>query len=483
MNNQASYLTLGSSHGLMRTKFDPSLRSRDLERSDPKKLGNPPALPMIPERNPKPSEEEEGEEKREVKIEVSDGVTKRFFEFAGGTNEELIKLVKRHEALLEDMELEDQYKANVTTIKEKEAEISQLRLSGRTHSNDMRDAKEALKELVASQEELKRLAYSYMEKLLSEELCVVWNEVVTAQCDTAPYYDLNGRQQNSKRGRTFDALQACYKHFLARFMPIDSSERQTRYIDTIVRKGKAAIVPLAYRADELNCLQQYLPCLRMTPNCPAGVPRGDKPKSELEMCMRLMGMLPVSLSAAYYASKGADHFPVDFQKLVADLVLVEKNEDRQKALFKQLHKAESSKQDEDGSEKPAKKKMKKGDRIPKKGKFGNGDAKAAAKADAVERRTQKLCNRCAQWAPAIKNTHNTAQCQKFNADGTRKDGRPNKTVNVHGHDDELLSAFHTMRKEQKQLRKQIKKMSLKKKGKKKRGYASSDDESSSSDSD
>ena len=346
----------------------------------------------------------------------------------------------------------------------------------------MQEAKEALKELKATQEELKRTAFHIMEKLLSEEMCHVWNEVVDAQCDTAPYYDLNGRKVNAKRGRSFDALIPCYKHFLARFMPIDSSERQTRYLDTIVRKGKADIVPLAYRNDELNGMQQYLPCLKMTPNCPAGVPRGDKPKSELEMCMRLVGQLPSSLSAAYYASKGADHFPTDYQKLVADLVLVEKNEDRQKTLFKQLQKSES-KQGENGSEKPPKKKMKAGDRIPKKGKYANGEAVAAAQANAADKRTAKLCNRCAQWAPAIKHTHNTGQCQKFNADGTRKDGRPHKTVNVHGHDDELLSAFHTMRKEQKMLRKQLKKMTLKKKGKKKRGYASSDSESSGSESD
>ena len=62
-------------------------------------------------------------------------------------------------------------------------------------------------------------------------------------------------------------------------------------------------------------MQQYLPCLKMTPNSPAGMPRGDKPKSELEMCMRLTGTLPLSLSAAYFASKGADHFPIDYQKL------------------------------------------------------------------------------------------------------------------------------------------------------------------------
>ena len=56
--------------------------------------------------------------------------------------------------------------------------------------------------------------------------------------------------------------------------------------------------------------------------------------------MRLTGTLPLSLSAAYFASKGADHFPIDYQKLASDLVLIEKNEDRQKQLFKQLQKSD-----------------------------------------------------------------------------------------------------------------------------------------------
>ena len=52
------------------------------------------------------------------------------------------------------------------------------------------------------------------------------------------------------------------------------------------------------------------------------------------MCMHLTGTLPLSLSAAYFASKGADHFSIDYQKLTSDLVLIEKNEERQKQLFK-----------------------------------------------------------------------------------------------------------------------------------------------------
>ena len=76
--------------GLLRTKFKPSLRSKDLHRFDPTKMGKEPPIPIIPERT-KPSEEEEGEERRKVKIEVSEGVTKTFPEFNGGTPEDLIK--------------------------------------------------------------------------------------------------------------------------------------------------------------------------------------------------------------------------------------------------------------------------------------------------------------------------------------------------------------------------------------------------------
>ena len=94
------------------------------------------------------------------------------------------------------------------------------------------------------------------------------------------------------------------------FMPLDSAERQTRYSDIVIKKHKdSEIVALAYRLNAMNGMQQYLPCLKMTPNSPAGMPRGDKPKSELEMCMRLTGTLPLSLSAAYFASKE----PIIFQ--------------------------------------------------------------------------------------------------------------------------------------------------------------------------
>ena len=76
-------------------------------------------------------------------------------------------------------------------------------------------------------------------------------------------------------------------------MPLDSAERQTCYSDIVIKKHiDSKIVALAYLLDEMNGMQQYLPYIKMTPNSPAGMPRGDKPKSELKMCMRLTGALP-----------------------------------------------------------------------------------------------------------------------------------------------------------------------------------------------
>ena len=171
--------------GLLRTKIKPSLRSKDLQHFDPTKMGKEPPIPIIPERT-KPSEDEEGKERRKVKIEVSEGVTKTFPEFSGGTPKDLIKLVRRHESLIVNMGLKVQYKDLVLQLKAKENEVAHLRLSNRGASNDMRDAKEEIKEMKASMDELKRLAYHYMEKLLDEEYCAVWNKVVVAHA-TRPH--------------------------------------------------------------------------------------------------------------------------------------------------------------------------------------------------------------------------------------------------------------------------------------------------------
>ena len=272
---------------------------------------------------------------------------------------------------------------------------------------------------------------------------------------------------------------------MAAICPPDSAERQIRYCDTTIKKNKeVSIAAHGYQLQQLNKMQVFLPTLKMQKGSPAGLVAMDKKVNELTMCSRLVASLPLSLSSAYIASKGSSFFPTNYNEVVADIELLEKSHDRTEGLLKQLtDKIQGKKKGREGGTK-----MDSGDRIPKKAR--KDDKKKGGKPPSAKRE-QRLCNRCAQWAPAIKNTHNTADCLKFNADGTRKDGgndrgkyRGSKTVNVHGHDDDILSAFNTMRKEQKQLRKQLKKMAAgsssgrTKKHRSKRSYESSDDSSS-----
>ena len=71
------------------------------------------------------------------------------------------------------------------------------------------------------------------------------------------------------------------------------------------------------------------------------------------------------------------------------LVLIEKNKDRQKQLFKQLQKSDT--QGEKKSDRPPKKKMKPRDQIPKKQKT-DGESKASV----PSKSSAKLCQNCAK---------------------------------------------------------------------------------------
>lgn len=454
----------------------PPLKHRDAERYDPTKMG---AAPSIRYATEPPKEREEGEEKGAlVKIKISDTITKEYHEFGGGTPEEFYKCIKRHEALVDEYGYKVTYTALAKELSEKKDELKELKDQGRQDSDEAANIETAIEELKSTMKETRLDAFRSMNRLLDEDLERVWDDIVVQVCDTRPHVTLDGVEVDRKRGRNFEALYPCYKAFMACVCPEDAAERQTRYNDTTIKKPKNVLIYAhGHRLNEMNLIQKYLPCLKNKKGAPADLPRMDKPKTELEMCNRLVSTLPLSLSTQYFASKGVNHFPIDYEKLMGDIELIEKSAERQESLFKQLTDKVAA-QGSDAKGAAAKSKMKNGDRIPKKPKK-DGETRSLV----PKKPTAKLCNRCAQWAPAIKNTHNTADCKKFNADGTRKGSAGLRNANVHGHDDDILSAFNTMRKEQKALGKQLKKLAKKskKRSSKKRSYDSSDESSSDSD--
>ena len=124
--------------------------------------------------------------------------------------------------------------------------------------------------------------------------------------------------------------------------------------------------------------------------------------------------------------------------------------------------------------------MKEGDPVSNKQRTGAGKQGPSNNKKVP---THRLCQLCAVHLPSVKGSHNTAQCRKWNADGSEKRRGP-RSANSRNTNKHLLEsvedfkgAFSQMRKEIKSLRKRTKRKQ--KKQSKKRYYESSDDSSSS----
>ena len=298
------------------------------------------------------------------------------------------------------------------------------------------------------------------------------------QCESSDYVDLKVRKTGtSKRGKVFSALMPCYFKMTLLVATQDAAERMKRYMTTIVRKAEEVkIVQFFSRMHALNEMIEYLPCLKHVEDSPVDLPIMNVPFTELDMCTNILSALPVKMTVAYYASKG-QHFPTSMKKLEEDLILVEAQVQRQDKMMQDLRsKAGISK----GSDGKKTLKMKEGDPIPKKQRTGAGKQ---GPPNNEKGPTHKLCQLCAVHSPSIKGTHNTAQCRKWNADGSEKRRGP-RSANSRNTNKHLLEsvedfkgAFSQMRKEIKSLRKRNKRKQ--KKRSKKRYYESSDDSSSS----
>ena len=102
--------------------------------------------------------------------------------------------------------------------------------------------------------------------------------------------------------------------------------------------------------------------------------------------------------------------------------------------------------------------MKLSDPISKKSKKGQSKSLLSN----TEPSNSKLCQLCVKYLPNVKNTHNTAQCRKWNADSSKKKRACSshiKNINAHASNggNDIMEWFAQIRKEVKTLRKLINK--------------------------
>jgi len=342
--------------------------------------------------------------------------------------------------------------------------------------NGLRHLRETIR---AAKVELVRLtdeALDLFEKFLGNHMVRDWNECVHKSLEAPGFMNKDDVWIDSRAlGKVgMLSIMAALHKWLRLKVPKNCAELERRYISTQVvfpvnAKG-VKIKPFLLRIKENNELIVYMPCLKDTKDAPADMPRANTPFPDYELCMYMLNMIPRGFQEMYWSRKG-EHHPHDVDKLIEDLHVMEPEYLSHKKLMgdiraiKQASKDTSSSKSSDKKDK--KRKMGPGDSIPKK------DVK----------RTAKLCQHCAQWAPQIKDTHNTKDCRKWNPDGTPKSkGRSSsgsgnyKNSNAHTLD-EMKECFATMKKQNEKLMKYVKKSKKSRRGR--RGYASSDSDSDS----
>ena len=129
-----------------------------------------------------------------------------------------------------DRKLEESYSSASSLINAKKNAIRNL---SRNSDDEKAELEAAISELKATCKSTQEEAYHLFEKLLDQSLVPKWREIVKEQCDEGGYIDLNGRKKNSKRGRNFAALNACYLQVLLQVVPQDCAERHRRYISKL----------------------------------------------------------------------------------------------------------------------------------------------------------------------------------------------------------------------------------------------------------
>ena len=471
----------------LKSALPTGLKNQQCERFDPSRVGGLPPVRFVPSSLNEKGESEEKEKEQMVKISVSDAVSKYFKVFKEGDTEDVVNLIQRHESILSDKKLRAKYSRYAALMSDKKIAWDTLNGKPRKTPEDKEELaalKTAIKEYRVQSSAVQDEAFDYFEKLLDQTLVPVWRDIVVEQCDTDGYVDLNGKKQTGKRGRSFGSLQACYLQVVLSVSTQDAAERHKRYVSTTVKKAdNVTIVQLFARLIQLNDMTKYLPCLKHVEDSPDDLPKMNVPFTELEMCTNVIASLPLSISTGYYAQKGM-HFPTKLTQLKEDLIRVTASVQRHDKMIADLRAKAGIPTKGSGQEKA---KMSGPNKpIPKKARFGKAKESGGPSngGPPSNDHTNKLCQLCAKHSPGCKNSHNTAQCRKWNADGTDKcrAGELGKlrNTNAHSHPEEDMKAvFAQMRKEIKALKKLTKKSC--KKRSRKRYYDSSDDSDSSDD--
>ena len=156
----------------LRTALPSGHTNKMCERSDPSRMGGNPPIRFVPA-HPTTSKEE-GEEPSQVKITISNEVSKYYTIFKEGTAEDVVNLICVHEVIMTDKKLKENCKITLALFSSKKKRLTVLNnkssCTSDTNKQEVKDLQEALKEYKTHIKMVQEEAYDFFEKLLDPKL-------------------------------------------------------------------------------------------------------------------------------------------------------------------------------------------------------------------------------------------------------------------------------------------------------------------------
>ena len=404
-----------------------------------------------------------------LKCTLADGSETRVTVWSGhGTNEQFVLHVNKAYSIAKKMGListcDDAEKAYDSKKGDWKAVLRELAEDPLSKTEKEKKTTESLSlkaEMLALKSKMTDSALAVFQlyaNLLTEEARQPWDLIVKEQTESAPFHDIFGVEKKKSPGKTSESFRRCQLLHLQTCFAQDAGENLRFYISNCLKKpNKVRIRHFVQRVTQLNNYVEDLPCLYYSPSA-STMTQAVYSFTDSELACHILRMCPLKWQDQYHLLEKCYPEGVKPLLLILERIEVAHPVDEKQSTAKPA-KAQATDQ-------PSKK-FAHGARIPRKPKEARMD----------HTRNDKHCELCKKHGGAH-TTHNTAECRRYNKDGTPTRGAFGQASRKPREDNRSKKSYAQVLVRMEKLEKSLKKAN--KKGKKRRRHEESDSDSDSS---
>eukprot|EP00804_Cyclotella_cryptica_P002466 CCRYP_019178-RA/>CCRYP_019178-RA protein AED:0.09 eAED:0.81 QI:0/0/0/1/1/1/2/0/443 len=233
--------------------------------------------------------------------------------------------------------------------------------------------------------------------LLTEEARQPWDLIVKEQTESSPFHDIFGVERKKSPGKTSESFRRCQLLHLQSCFAHDAGKNLKFYISNCLKKpNKVWVRQFVQRVMQLNNYVEDLPCLYYSPSA-STMTQQVYSFTDAELACHILRMCPLKWQDQYHLLEKC--YPEGVKPL---LLILERIEVAHPVDERQSSSKPAKAQ---GAEQPSKKFARR-----------TNSQEAQASTHGVYARRQEL--RAMQKHGGAHTTHNTAECRRYNKDGT-----------------------------------------------------------------